>query len=193
VTENVEALRTQFSEFHETHFSAIFAYALRRTVNRDDACDLCAEVFLVAWRRFGDIPSGQQGRLWLFGVARRTLGNHRRAGQRQTLLAAKIARQRVSVADTDSSSPDDALAVALGQLRDDDRELLTLIAWDELSPQEAAAVIGISAATARVRLHRAKARLKQALVLLEPHNERVWPPPRPTFAQQRSHSSEMDI
>lgn len=192
MTDSVVDRRAQFSAFHEMHFSSIFAYALRRCVTRDDACDVTAEVFLIAWRRFENVPTGQQGRLWLFGVARRALANQRRADQRQTLLAAKLARQRVTLPDAVVSPADDALTIALHQLRDDDRELLTLIAWDELSPREAATVLGISAATARVRLHRAKARLRNLLVQLEPHNERVWRQP-PTFAQQPSNSTEMDF
>jgi RNA polymerase sigma-70 factor (ECF subfamily) len=48
-------------------------------------------------------------------------------------------------------------------LNDADRELLLLIAWEALSPAEAATVLGIKPATARVRLLRARRRLTQAL------------------------------
>ncbi len=56
------------------------------------------------------------------------------------------------------------LRVALDQLSESDREVLLLIAWEELSPTQAAAVLGIKAATVRVRLHRARRRLARALV-----------------------------
>lgn len=47
--------------------------------------------------------------------------------------------------------------------RVEDRELLLLVTWEELSPSEAARVLGISALAARSRLHRARRRLRQAL------------------------------
>ncbi|MDB5145946.1 MAG: polymerase, sigma-24 subunit, subfamily [Mucilaginibacter sp.] len=190
MTDDALERRAQFSAFHEMHFSSILAYALRRSMNRDDACDVCAEAFLVAWRRFEDIPSGEQGRLWLLGVARRVLANHHHTDQRQSLLAAKLARQWVRLPDPEQASADDALTIALSQLRDDDRELLTLIAWDGLSPREAAAAIGVSAAATRVRLHRAKARLRSLLVQLESRDESVQPPQ--TFARQPPQTSEME-
>lgn len=183
--------RAQFSAFHRMHFPSILAYSLRRCPTRDDACDVTAEVFLVAWRRFDDVPVGPQGRLWLFGVARRALANHRRTDQRQTLLAAKLTRQRIQVPD-DASPVDEALTIALSQLRDDDRELLTLIVWDELSPREAATVLGITAATARVRLHRTRTRLRNLIVQLELNKERAGPL-SPTFAHQLPSSTEMDL
>ena len=52
---------------------------------------------------------------------------------------------------------------ALAELPEDDREILILIAWQGLSPKDAALVVGCSAAAFRVRLHRARKRLKQAM------------------------------
>jgi RNA polymerase sigma-70 factor (ECF subfamily) len=57
-----------------------------------------------------------------------------------------------------------ALRGALAQLSESDREVLMLIAWEELSPTQAAAALGVKAATVRVRLHRARRRLARALV-----------------------------
>jgi RNA polymerase sigma-70 factor (ECF subfamily) len=57
-----------------------------------------------------------------------------------------------------------ALRGALEQLSESDREVLLLIAWEGLSPAQAAATLGVKAATVRVRLHRARRRLACALV-----------------------------
>lgn len=57
----------------------------------------------------------------------------------------------------------EALRVALRDLAESDRELISLIAWDELTPSQAAQVLGISPVSARVRLHRARARLRKKL------------------------------
>ncbi|GAB3989943.1 hypothetical protein GCM10029978_116500 [Actinoallomurus acanthiterrae] len=55
------------------------------------------------------------------------------------------------------------ILAALAALSDDDREVLTLIAWHGLTPREAASVVGCSAATYSVRLHRARRRLERAM------------------------------
>jgi RNA polymerase sigma-70 factor (ECF subfamily) len=51
-------------------------------------------------------------------------------------------------------------------LRPDDRELLALVAWEGLAPSEAGVVLGLESATARTRLHRARGRLRAALISL---------------------------
>ena len=55
-------------------------------------------------------------------------------------------------------------ALALAGLRRSDAEILRLWAWDELTSPQLAVVLGISANAAAIRLHRAKARLKQELL-----------------------------
>ena len=57
----------------------------------------------------------------------------------------------------------DEVDAALGRLRVDDREILRLFAWEQLTLGEIAQVLGISANAAGVRLHRAKARLRDEL------------------------------
>ena len=49
-----------------------------------------------------------------------------------------------------------------------DREILTMTAWEGLTPKQIARVMGMSANVVRVRLHRARARLKQELELERP-------------------------
>jgi RNA polymerase sigma factor (sigma-70 family) len=56
-----------------------------------------------------------------------------------------------------------AVVAALDELSPEDRELLTLIAWEGLTPSQAAAALGLAPGTARVRLHRARTRLRAQL------------------------------
>jgi DNA-directed RNA polymerase specialized sigma24 family protein len=56
----------------------------------------------------------------------------------------------------------------MGELPEADREVLLLVAWEQLTPTEAAAVVGIPAATARTRLHRARTRMRAALEIGDP-------------------------
>jgi RNA polymerase sigma-70 factor (ECF subfamily) len=102
--------------------------------------------------------------LWLYRVAYHTLANHRRGEHRRDRLNGELAA--VLRSRTPDDDPDDAtvrVRGALATLRRQDRELLTLIAWEGLSPSEAATVLEISPGTVRVRLHRARSRLRNAL------------------------------
>ena len=134
------------------HHDAVLAYALRRTA-ADDARDIVAETFLVAWRRYGAAP--HECRLpWLYGVARRVLANQRRATNRRTALV-----HRLGTSPQPGTADDSPLLEALARLAETDREILLLVAWEGLSNEEAALVLGCRAATARMRLHRARRRL----------------------------------
>jgi RNA polymerase sigma-70 factor (ECF subfamily) len=141
--------------FRDTR-APLLAYLTRRTQS-EDAADLLAEVYLVAWRRRADLPPGDERRLWLYGVARRLLAEHHRvAWQRvDTEGVADGAHTAEGPGEDDrrSHGRGDALRRALESLSDLDRDLVTLTAWERLSPAEAARVVGITAGTARVRLH----------------------------------------
>jgi RNA polymerase sigma-70 factor, ECF subfamily len=148
--------RAQFEVLFRDTRAPLLAYLTRRTP-AEDAADLLAEVYLVAWRKRADLPAGEERRLWLFGVARRLLAEHRRyAGKRADAEAESAAP---GTPDGSNDSRGEAVRHALESLSDIDRELVTLTTWEGLSPAEAARVVGITAGTARVRLHRARARL----------------------------------
>lgn len=160
--------KTAFDRLCQDHWQSVLAYALRRTDGPEDAADVVSEVFVVAWRRRAEVPLPPEDRLWLFGVARLVLTNHRRGLVRRTrlnsrlsLLAERMAPDPAEVAAQCASER--TLLEALAALPERDRELLTLVAWDDLTPSEAATALGISGVTARVRLHRARHRLRRCL------------------------------
>ena len=166
-----------FEAAYRTSGTAVLGYALRRSASREDALDVVAETFAVAWRRRTDLPADvQEVRPWLFGIARNCLANAARSSHRAGRLGERLAH---SLAD---AVPDPAtlheqradghrVRRALRQLSDADRELVTLIAWEGLTPAQAATVLGLSAGTARVRLHRARSRLRAALSPAAPVEE----------------------
>ena len=147
--------------FDATH-RPLLAYAVRRVADPADAADVVAETFLVAWRRLDEVPSGDHARPWLFGVARRVLANLYRGERRRHALADRLRGGLSELAPPDSGELS-AVEIALGKLGDDDRELLRLVAWEDLARDEIAIVLGISRATVRVRLHRARQRLLQQM------------------------------
>lgn len=155
----------------EQRFRALFTanerdllgYALRRADNAADAADVVAETFLVAWRRIDDVPAGSE-RPWLFGVAAKVLDNQRRSGWRRGRLSRRLAEQLLTHPRTEADARhDDPVSVAMSRLSPEDREVLRLTAWEGLSPAECGVALGISAVTARSRLHRARHRLKDHL------------------------------
>ncbi len=159
--------RERFRTIYEENYKRLLGYALRRTAP-DDAADAVAETFIVAWRRLEELPEGEATRLWLYGTARRVLANQTRSQRRQARLSDRVRTDLArDLADmTLSPEPTDA-AVALARLRPDEREILRLSAWEGLDPGEIAAIFGWSRNAARIRLHRARRRLKRELARLE--------------------------
>jgi RNA polymerase sigma-70 factor (ECF subfamily) len=150
----------RFEATFEAHSRRVLAYALRRVRNEADAEDAVAETFAVAWRRLDKLPDGDP-LPWLLAVARRVIANQRRATDRRTRLFDRLRRQ-----PTPTPGPfraDSAALVALERLAPDDQELLRLLAWDELTHQQAGAVLGISPNAVAIRLHRARKRFSVEL------------------------------
>lgn len=140
----------------------VLGYALRRAPV-ESAKDAVADAFLAAWRRFEELPTDPLP--WLIEATRRTLANQRRSSGRQVLLAERLADERQDRSDAEAFDDRDAelVRVALARLIVADREVLALVAWDGLTPAQAARSLGCSAVTYRVRLHRARRRFVNAL------------------------------
>jgi RNA polymerase sigma factor (sigma-70 family) len=155
------AQREHFQALYEANYHRVLGYALRRA-DRDDAADVVAETFLVAWRRLDEVPAGDAARLWLYGTARRVLANQRRARRRRERLAERVRSQAILGTEAGAAAPA-VNSAAFARLRPDDRELLALMAWEGLDAGEIAQVFGCSRNAARIRLHRARRRFAREL------------------------------
>ncbi len=153
----------RFAELYEQHRSKIRAFCARR-LPRDAVDDAVADTFLTVWRCLEDVPSGEASLVWLYRVAHRVVGHQRRSMSRRGRLHARL---RVGETQT-AHAADDALVdgvdsrrilAALARLSSTDAEVLRLVTWEELTVADAAAVLGIDAAAARQRLHRARRHL----------------------------------
>ena len=153
---------TAFNALFDAHHRAVLGYLARRTDQPADAADLLADVFLTAWRRMGNVPEGAEARMWLFGVARNALRNHRRGKVRHGQLSARV-RDQLSVSVQPASIIAADVRHALAQLRETDREVLTLTIWEDLDPSEIGVLLNLSQGAVRVRLHRARQRLGRLL------------------------------
>ena len=164
----MESVRDRQPESREERFTTLASLVsepLRRYVERragpDMAQDVLAETLVVLWRRLEDVPTDDHIP-WCYAVTRGCLANATRAAHRQRRLVQRL----TLVQSLQYSEPvlDDAdLYDALGRLSEQDRELLRLWAWERLAPQEIAVVLGVTPNAARIRLHRARAKLGQLL------------------------------
>jgi RNA polymerase sigma-70 factor, ECF subfamily len=150
----------EFTAVYAATYKPLLGYALRRCDSPEDAADVVAETFTVAWRRAAEMPAGDEARLWLYGVARRVLANHRRGERRHMIKTAALrAELPVRAAPQDESH----VAEVFRGLSERDRELLALVAWEGLTNAEIAVVLGCSSNAVSIRLHRARKRFARAL------------------------------
>ena len=150
------------------HGRAVFAFA-RRRASAADADEVVSETFLVAWRRLDDLPP--EPLPWLLGVARKCLANINRREDRQGALHRRL--EAVSLEPTCfTEEPDRAAALdALEQMSQGERDAVTLLAWEGLTPAEAAVALGCSRAAIYLRLHRVRRRLADHLPSKIEHEE----------------------
>jgi RNA polymerase sigma-70 factor, ECF subfamily len=153
----------RFAEVYTSCYDRVYAYAARR-LGAQAAEDVAAETFTIAWRRLEDVPP--EPLPWLYGVARNVVLRHRSGHARQDAAARALAAEPRAVG---TAEPDDdpALWEAWEALNERDREVLSLIAWEELTVGDAARALGCPAAVFSVRLYRARKRLERRL---EHHN-----------------------
>jgi RNA polymerase sigma-70 factor, ECF subfamily len=160
---SAELLRTAL----ESNGRDLLAYFERRVAEPEDAADLLAETYLVAWKRIGAFPIGREHqRMWLFVTARNVHANARRAGLRRAELAGRL-RDRLAVDPLEIVAPVDderrLVRDAVDRLPAAQRELVSLVHWDGFTIAEAAHIVGVNPSTARGRYAAARGRLRTAL------------------------------
>jgi RNA polymerase sigma-70 factor, ECF subfamily len=155
-----------FETFYRSRYQEIAAY-VRRRVAGDAADDVIANVFTVAWRRFGDVPDPPQDRPWLFAVARNSISDHNRAQRRWFRLGARLTADAAITARPEappwSSHEHEPVLAAMEALRPAEREALQLVHWEELSHAEAAAVLGCTVNAFELRYRRARHAVRAAV------------------------------
>ena len=180
MTTSEDLRRERFERLFRDTRTAILAYFLRRTAGPEDAADAVANTYLIAWTKLQVIPDDDQARLWLFGVARNVLLKGASRGRSHQALVARLAAElRRSASQPSAVSDEDAdrLREALLRCKEIDREIVTLIAWDGLTPAEVARILNLSPNTVRVRLHRARSRLQRELMgEVQQDPPASWPP-----------------
>jgi len=162
----VDSDKARFEQIFRDNTRAVLSFALSRT-KPEEAKDVVAQTFLVAWRRFAEVPDDPLP--WLIGVARRTLADRLRAERRREALWVRLAsRYRTGSTSVDFDVAQQlhlrgSIGAALQALRPDDRDILVLVVWRDFTVEQLATVLGCSKPTASVRLHRARRRFATLL------------------------------
>ncbi|HEY1479375.1 MAG TPA: sigma factor-like helix-turn-helix DNA-binding protein [Gaiellales bacterium] len=165
-------MTTHLDEAHERErFSRIFSqlaavstYARRRGARDPDG--IAAEVMAIAWQKLADVPLDDP-LPWLLATARNLVLASRRATSRIVESDHEPAAEDPRLGEAAGLSAE--LADALAGLAPIDREALLLIAWEGLTPAQAAQVLGVRPVAFRVRLHRAR---RRCAALLDRHVSR---------------------
>jgi RNA polymerase sigma-70 factor (ECF subfamily) len=174
--------RDAFEALYRSTRADLLRYLVRRTTDAEEAADLLAETYATAWRKLDSIRAGDTARLWLFGVARNLLLRSVRRRRVADALVDRLAGElRAAQPPAPSDGRAERLRSALAELSERDREILTLTAWEDLTPREIANVMATSPNAVRIRLHRARRQLDARLASPE-EADAVW----------RSHAPVID-
>ena len=169
-----------FEEFYRLHVDKTVRFAARRSGDPQAVADLVATVWLEAIAGLGRFdPAKGKAVPWLMGIAAHVCADDRRRRNREQDAARKLAAQR-SLDDNDIARLEaeiDAVALApalkraLAELPPSERAVAELVVVEGVAPAEAAAALGTTAAAARVRLARARRKLRKALSAAERSGE----------------------
>ena len=184
-------MERRFAALYQACYRPILAYAVRRVAPGEDAADVAADVFTIAWRRIGELPGAPADRVWLYGVAQRVIAGRRRSARRLGHLTARLRAGYGSRPGQPGlrDAASDRVVAALDRLSPGEREALQLVLWEQLTHGEAAQVLGCSANAVAIRVHRAKTRLRAELSgarLPEPPPARLPEPPPARLRMNRS-------
>ena len=165
-----------FGVLFERHARAVYNHLFRRCADWSSAEDLTSVVFLEAWRKRHRVELDRESALpWLLGVATNVVLNHRRSVRRYRAALSRVplpeigAPASVGVQDfagdaagrVAAESEMRLILVLVERLPERERQVLELCAWDGLSYEDAAAVLGVPVGTVRSRLSRARDRLRE--------------------------------
>jgi RNA polymerase sigma factor (sigma-70 family) len=168
----------RFAEVFDRHYAEIHGYVSRR-LGASLADDVASETFLTAFaRRCRYDVAYADARPWLFGIASNLVFRHHRAELRRYRALARTGEAQTADGDAervagrlDAERLRGRLAAALLEIAPGERDVLLLVAWAQLSCEEAARALGIKAGTARSRLHRARRTTREVLGELDTREE----------------------
>lgn len=154
-----------FDRLYEDTFQDVLSYCRRRAQSPEDADEVAAEVYLIAWRKFAEVEATDKPVAWLLATARRVLLNQQRSIARRGRLVNRIRQQpralTVDIAEGLEDSADLAAVLqSLNRLDPLDQEIVGLAAFEGLSHEEIGIVVNKRSTTVNSRLYRARKQLR---------------------------------
>lgn len=169
----------------------VLRFAWRRLGDESAAWDVVSDTFTSAWRNWNRRPASEAMLPWLYAIAGNAIKDQARAAKRRQRLTAKLtsAGRGAHVPDpADEVVLSQSIAMAMARLSQTDREILRLVGWEHLDDaQTLGLVLGVPPGTARVKVHRARQRLRAALA------EHAEPGHRPGQAPEGRRDGAPDI
>ena len=158
----------RYRELVERHERRVFAVAWSRLGDAALAEEAAQEAFIRGYRRLWLLGDGAKFAAWITTIARHTAINLGLRHRRELNKRERWALEQPTAASTTAGEsaelcPPETLRQTLAELPDSHRECLVLFYLEGKSGAEAAATLGISEAALRVRLHRARAALRERL------------------------------
>jgi RNA polymerase sigma factor (sigma-70 family) len=174
-----------FAIFWRRHTSTVMAFGIHHCATSEDVADLVADTFLAAFRAAGRYRAQTATAVpWLLGIATRLASNQHRTLARWRRGHQRVAGERPRFTGEEYEAVEAAIdaarqaphvQAALRAMPDGDRKVLELVAYAQLSPSEAALALHISPNAARLRLARARRRLRERLPSADPSADLVAP------------------
>jgi RNA polymerase sigma factor (sigma-70 family) len=155
---------------YRANVDAVSGYFARRTADPQLVADLTADTFVAVITSFGSFdPRKGTARSWVFGVARNVYSAHCAAYSQQQHKLRRLAGRRDLDRDQvgelleriDAERAGRDLIAGLAALPERDRAVIELVDIAGFSPKEAAAALGLTPGSVRMRLMRTRARLRK--------------------------------
>jgi RNA polymerase sigma factor (sigma-70 family) len=163
--------QTQFAQLVDRYRNYVFTLVLRFTDNREDAEEISQDIFVKAYRSLADFRGESKFSTWLYTIVRTScitflrrrkletvsMDNERSDGEwqdKESELKANLIEQK---------SRYGVLNEAIRLLGKDDQQVLTLFYQGEQSLEEIGRIMGLDPNTVKVKLHRARQRLKEKM------------------------------
>lgn len=149
----------RFRQMFDDHYSAVWSYC-RRRLPEAEVDDATADVFATAWRRLADVPDEPVTLAWLYRTAYYTIAHVVRSRYRRDRVAHRLGSLPQPTAELVDAGDDTAdIVTAINSLAFNERELVRLLAWEQLSHDEIAAVLGLTTNAVAIRVHRVRKRI----------------------------------
>lgn len=156
-----------FTGIFDRHFRAIFRF-IRGRVGRQLAEDLASETFVVAFgRRYTYDLSRDDALPWLYGIAVNLLREHSRAEERRLRAYARVPADLGSASPEPGDHLDSSISGALLELSNEERTLILLLTWADLTYEQLADALDLPVGTIRSRISRVRSKLRERLTPVE--------------------------